>query len=97
MNLPGSGPRAPADYEAVALIVQEDGAVLWNVGAVSRGELGTCLSAPAAQAEVPPIRFAPEANAGYQASVNVINAVADARRDKFPFVDNEQCREFGVD
>ncbi|WP_233548305.1 ExbD/TolR family protein [Aurantiacibacter zhengii] len=97
VDLPGPDPRALTDYEAVALVVQQNGAVLWNGEAVSHGELDTRLAAAAAQPEMPVIRFEPEANASYEASVNVINAVADAKLDKFAFVGNERYREFGAD
>tara|TARA_B100001057_G_scaffold381377_1_gene387249 strand:+ start:1254 stop:1697 length:444 start_codon:yes stop_codon:yes gene_type:complete len=97
VDLPGPGPGAASDYESVALVVQQDGAVLWNGEAVSGNELTTRLAAAAAQPEMPVIRFEPEANASYAASVNVINAIADARLDKFAFVGNERYREFAAD
>ncbi len=97
IDLPGPGPGAASDHESVALVVQQDGTVLWNGGAVSGEELTTRLTAAAAQPEMPVIRFEPEANASYAASVDVINAVADAKLDKFAFVGNERYREFGAD
>ncbi|WP_240624546.1 ExbD/TolR family protein [Aurantiacibacter odishensis] len=94
VDLPGPIPGAATDYESVALVVQQNGAVLWNGEPVSSDELGTRLAAAAVQPEMPLIRFEPEANASYAASVNVINAVADAKLDKFAFVGNERYREF---
>ena len=77
--------------------MQQDGAVLWNGESVSRQQLDARLAAAAAQPEMPLIRFEPEANASYDASVQVINAVADAHLDKFAFVGNERYREFDAD
>ena len=93
VDLPGIDGRSASDYERVSLVVMENGAVLWNGEAVSGTELDTRLASAAAQAEMPLIRFEPEANASYEASVNVINAVADAQLDKFAFVGNERYRE----
>ncbi|MFB0613015.1 ExbD/TolR family protein [Aurantiacibacter poecillastricola] len=97
VDLPGPGPGTPSDYESVALVVQQDGAVLWNGDPVTRDELNARLASAAAQPEMPLIRFEPEAYASYEDSVNVINAVADARLDKFAFVGNERYREFDAD
>ena len=99
VDLPGP-PRpdgAPPTYETVSLVVQQNGAVLWNGESVSRQQLDARLAAAAAQPEMPLIRFEPEANASYDASVQVINAVADAHLDKFAFVGNERYREFDAD
>ena len=46
---------------------------------------------------MPVIRFQPEAAASYEASVNVINAVADARIANFAFVGTARYRDFDAD
>lgn len=97
VDLPGPAPGLGPDYESVSLVVQRSGAVLWNGEAVSGEQLKVRLASAAAQAEMPIIRFEPESEASYEASVNVINAVADARLDKFAFVGNHQYREFDAD
>jgi biopolymer transport protein ExbD len=99
VDLPGPPPPGanPPDYAQVTLVVQDSGAVLWNGVPVSRTELAGRLAAAAAQPEMPLIRFEPEANASYEAAVQVINAVADARLDKFTFGGNEQYRVFERD
>lgn len=97
VDLPAPGPGSDTRYEAVSLVVQRDGGVLWNGEAVSQQQLETRLAAAAAQPEMPVIRFQPEANASYEDSVHVINAVADARLDKFAFIGNHQYREFDAD
>lgn len=84
-------------YDEVSLVVLRNDAVLWNGEPVSSSELDTRLARAAAQTEAPLIRFEPEANAGYDASVRVINAVADARLDRFAFVGNERYREWDAD
>ncbi len=97
VDLPGPGPVAPSNYEAVALVVQQNGSVLWNGEAVTGAQLDARLAAAAAQVEMPLIRFEPEANASYADSVHVINAVADAKLDKFAFVGNERYRQFDTE
>jgi biopolymer transport protein ExbD len=98
VDLPGPPPPGHvSNYESVALMVQRNGGVLWNGQPVSRQELDTRLAAAAGQPEMPLIRFEPEANASYEDSVQVINAVADAHLDKFAFAGNHQYREFGKD
>lgn len=98
VNLPGPPPPGQkSNFESVALVVQQSGAVLWNGEPVSRDQLETRLASAAAQTEMPLIRFEPEANASYEDSVHVINAVADAHLDKFAFVGNHQYREFDAD
>lgn len=97
VDLPGPGHGTASDYESVSLVVQQSGAVLWNGETVSNDELTSRLAAAAAQPEMPLIRFEPEANASYEASVHVINAVADAQLDKFAFVGNHQYRHFDAD
>ncbi len=97
VDLPGPGPGTPSDYEAVSLVVMESGAVLWNGEPVNSAELDTRLASAAAQAVMPVIRFEPEAAASYEASVNVIHAVADARIANFAFVGTARYRDFDAD
>lgn len=99
VDLPGAPPpgATPPTYAQVSLVVQDSGEVLWNGEPVTRPQLETRLAAAAAQPEMPLIRFEPQANASYEDSVQVINAVADARLDKFAFVGNHQYREFARD
>ncbi|WP_338242130.1 ExbD/TolR family protein [Aurantiacibacter hainanensis] len=97
VDLPGPGKGPITDYESVSLVVQRSGTVLWNGEAVSSEQLNARLASAAAQPEMPLIRFEPDAEASYEASVHVINAVADAKLDKFTFVGNERYREFDAD
>lgn len=84
-------------YDEVQLVVQTNNAVLWNGEAVNSEELAHRLAIAATQPEAPTIRFEPEPNATYDASVRVINAVSDARLDRFAFVGNERYREWTND
>lgn len=99
VDLPGppTDDSAPPTYEQVSLVVLNNDSVLWNGERVNREQLDARLASAAAQPEMPLIRFEPEANAGYGASVQVINAVADARIDKFSFVGNYRYREWDAD
>ena len=90
---PSSNANYP-DYDTVSLVVQTNGAVLWNNEPVSRLELAARLDSAAAQPINPLIRFEPEANASYNDSVQVMNAVADAGVDKFAFAGHHQYRDF---
>ena len=95
-GVPTCGTNCPV-YDQVSLVVQNNDSVLWNGEPVSSSELTERLTLAAAQPEMPLIRFEPEPNAGYDASVQVINAVADARLDKFAFVGNERYGEWTND
>ena len=97
VDLPGPPKGLASDYESVALVVQQNGGVLWNGEAVSQAQLEARLASAGAQSEMPLIRFEPEASASYEDSVNVINAVADAKLDKFAFMGNERYREFDAE
>lgn len=98
VDLPGPPPPGQtSNYENVALVVQQNGDVLWNGEPVSRPQLEARLASAGGQSEMPLIRFEPEANASYADSVHVINAVADARLDKFAFVGNERYRVFDAE
>lgn len=83
--------------DTVSLAVTQAGAVLWNGEAVSRPELTARLAAAARDPAKPVIRFEPDAQASYDASVQVINQISDARIDRFAFVGNEQYRRWDTE
>ena len=94
--LPGDGLEFPVEKPTeIALVVRENGAVLWNGEAVDRAGLQTRLARAAQENPGPVIRFEPEANASYDASVQVINLTSEAGIKKFAFIGNHQYRTFG--
>ncbi len=95
VDLPQGGPAS--ERQMIGLVVTEGGGVLWDGEPVTRAELQTRLAHAAASPAEPVIRFEPDANASYDASVQVINLVKDARIDRFAFAGTHQYREFGAD
>ncbi len=93
--LPGPVPERDAVRpELNRIVVTTDGAILWNGAAVSQGELYALLVGTTRLRDKPELQFEPEANASYDASVKVINAITDAGVKRFGFVGNERYREF---
>lgn len=88
----GNGPAS--EREQIALTIERSGAVFWNGEAVSETELNRRLAHAAAQPAAPVIRFQPDANASYDASVRVIHAAGDAGISNFAFVGNHHYRAF---
>ena len=97
VDLPGDTPTVTEDSEQIALVVTEAGNVLWNGEAVDRTTLQSRLALAATAADAPVIRFEPEANASYDASVQVINLVDDAKISKFTFAGAHQYRSFDAE
>ena len=96
IDLPGPPPvdATVPDYDTVTIAVERNGAVLWDGEQVGAAELALRLQRAAAQPDNPLIRFEPDANASYDDSIRVINAVADAGVDKFAFAGNHRYRDF---
>ena len=96
VDLPGPGPDTGEEQVLVSLVVERNGAVLWNGEAVSRPQLQERLTR-AAKAEITHvIRFEPDAYASYDDAVQVINMASDAGVEAFAFVGNERYRDFPV-
>ena len=95
---PSNNPDTP-DVDPIKnkIVLTPNGEILWNAEAISQGELVSNLQQSLTYAVEPELQFEPEANASYEDSVRVINAVADAQLDKFAFVGNERYREFNAD
>jgi biopolymer transport protein ExbD len=92
--LPGPVPHHTEVLERNKIVVTEQGAILWNGDAVTQGELFALLVETRLMRTKPELQFEPEANASYDASVRVINAITDAGVTKFGFVGNHKYREF---
>ena len=96
VDLP-NGPTTGPDSQQISLVVTESGGVLWDGEAVDRSTLEARLALAAAAEDAPVIRFEPEPNASYDASVQVINLVDDAQITKFAFAGAHQYRVFDAE
>lgn len=81
----------------ISVVIQPQGAVLWDGEAVTRSELQGRLAAAAEMTPAPVIRFRPDPQASYDDAVQVIALIGDAGISKFAFDGNEQFRTFGKD
>jgi biopolymer transport protein ExbD len=93
VDLP-QGPGSPAPVPQIALTISAQGQVFWNGSAVSHEQLRGNLASAARHNPQPVIRFHPDPQASYDASVQVIALAGDAGIDKFAFAGNEQFRTF---
>jgi biopolymer transport protein ExbD len=91
------GPPSHLQPEAVrnVLVVETDGDLTWNGGAISERELAGLLAQVRAMKPEPEVQFRPEANASYERSARVLLIVEQARISNFGFLGNEQYRTFG--
>lgn len=95
-DLPGETPvRVPADPVRNALVLERDGALLWNGRRISEPELVGLLAAVRAMRPEPQVEFEPEANARYELSTKVLNIVKASGVTRFGFAGNEKYRVFG--
>ncbi|MDE1468610.1 ExbD/TolR family protein [Aurantiacibacter sp. D1-12] len=97
VDLPVGTTEVTPNSEHIALVVTENGSVLWNGEPVDRPTLQNRLALAASAPDAPVIRFEPEANASYDASVQVINLVDDANISKFAFAGAHQYRTFDAE
>ena len=95
VDLPQPGGESLANVEAVSLTVDAAGQSYWNGEAVDAASLRQHLIAAAAQAEQPVIRFQPDPQASYDASVHVIAMTGDAGIENLAFIGNDQFGTFG--
>lgn len=94
VDLPQDG-RAAAPVPQVSLTVDSQGQAFWNGMPATHEQLRGHFAAAAAQSPQPVIRFQPDPQASYDASVQVIALAGDAGIGKFAFARNEQFRTFG--
>ncbi|MFC4257034.1 biopolymer transporter ExbD [Altererythrobacter xixiisoli] len=95
-------PQPPIDHPTTTimpvqnrLILTRQGDMFWNGESISEGTLVANLRAMQAIRPEPELQFAPEANASYEQTAQVVNIVRATGVTKFGFVGNEQYREFG--
>jgi biopolymer transport protein ExbD len=66
----------------------------WNGTAVSTGVLRAQVAAAASLPDEPLLRFAPDANAGYDTTARTIVLIKEEGATRFAFVGNERHRDF---
>jgi biopolymer transport protein ExbD len=95
-NLPtGEPPIEPRpDPIRNRLSVTQDGAILWNEDAVSRGELTRLLGQVRAMAPEPQVEFEPEPQASYALSADVLRQVKAAELSNFGITGTQRHRAF---
>lgn len=77
------------------IAITDRDAVLWNGVAVNSDQLRDLVAEASAMDQVPELRFAPDANAGYDISARTIALIKESGAKSFAFVGNEQYRQFG--
>jgi len=95
VDLPGDRGVVLPEPDAISLTINAQGQPFWNGAAVSRSELQQHLANAGAMPREPLIRFQPDPQTSYDATVQVIALVGDAGLEKFAFIGNEQHRSFG--
>ena len=94
----GSGDPAPVvDRVTNKVVVTEGGAVLWNGGAVTQGQLRTNLLIASRLSPEPELQYEPEANASYALSARTMRTIHASPVTRFGFVGNERYHNFTAD
>lgn len=96
VDLPSDRGKA-TDAPQVSLTISAGGQAYWNGEAVSRAMLQQHLDAAMAQPVEPVIRFEPDPQTSYDASVQIIAQVREAGINRFAFIGNERSRTFARD
>jgi biopolymer transport protein ExbD len=97
VDLPGEAPVTPGEARQFSITISPAGQVFWDGEAVNQEGLGDRLAQAAALSPEPVIRFQPDPQTSYDASVQVIAQVRDAGLKKFAFIGNHEFRSFGRD
>lgn len=93
--LPSDGGEILPEPDAISLTIDAQGQPSWNGAPVNRSQLQQHLASASALPREPLIRFQPDPQTSYDATVQVIALVGDAGLAKFAFIGNEQHRTFG--
>lgn len=95
VDLPGEPRVITSEAQQFSITISSGGQVFWDGETVDREGLAEHLAQAARLTPEPVIRFQPDPQASYDASVQVIAQVRDAGLKKFAFIGNEQFRTFG--
>ncbi len=97
VDLPGESTGPVNEAHRFSITISPSGQVYWDGESVNREELAERLTHATTLSPEPVIRFQPDPQASYDASVQVIAQVRDAGLKKFAFIGNERFRNFGRD
>ena len=95
VELPVPGRSAKPDPVKNLLVIEADGDLLWNGGAIDERGLAGQLAQVRAMSPEPEVQFRPEASASYERSAAVLLLVKRSRISNFGMIGNEQYRVFG--
>jgi biopolymer transport protein ExbD len=88
-------PEVPLDPVINKIVLTPANAILWNGAPVTLADLRTLLAQTRTMVPEPELQFEPEANAAYELSAVVLNAIKSSQVTKFGFVGNDRYRSFG--
>jgi biopolymer transport protein ExbD len=96
LNLPSGEISTPHQIDAVKnkLVVTPEGKVLWNGSGIDLASLSGTLSATTRMSPEPELQFQPDAEAGYELSVKVLQVIKASQVTRFGFVGNERFASF---
>ncbi len=99
IDLPAPNPNppdVPLDPVINKIVLTPGNAILWNGNPVNGlADLRALLAETRTMVPEPELQFEPEANAPYELSARVLNAIKASQVTKFGFVGNDRYRSFG--
>lgn len=94
-DLPTSPPPVEPNPVTNSLVLEQNGALLWNGRSIGEAELAGLLAQVRIMRPEPEVRFEPEANAGYERAARVLRIAKASRISRFGFAGNDRYRTFG--
>ncbi|EJL21806.1 biopolymer transporter ExbD [Novosphingobium sp. AP12] len=96
LELPSTEGTPPVKVDLVKnkVVVTPDGRILWNGAQLDSAALSDALRATTRMSPEPELQFQPDAQAGYELSARVLQAIKAAEVTRFGIVGNEQFASF---
>jgi biopolymer transport protein ExbD len=97
IDLPVASPPNPTEVkpDKNKVVLTADDKILWNGAEESQGQLRALLAQTLTLPTEPELQYQPDAHAGYDLAVHVLNIIKGSGVTKFGFVGNEQFVNFG--
>jgi biopolymer transport protein ExbD len=97
LDLPSTEGTPPVDLSTLKnkVVVTPDGRILWNGASIDAATLQDALHSAARMSPEPELPFQPDAQAGYELSAKVLQAIKASQVTRFGIVGNEQFASFG--